>query len=154
MATNVCKCKKCSFSTKVSRITVEENKKSATFLNDKGEFYHKIRVDGCEMTENKEKRADWRIEKVGDNSTVIIELKGKDVSQAIRQYEETAADMRKKQLAIAGLIVCSGIPQGANTQRQKAEKKWKKLGANLRFSSGNKDWRYEEFFSSLPRRKS
>lgn len=110
---------KCQKTTKVSKIKVQENNKSVTFLNPSKETYLVTQHDGC-MVKNKI-ACDWVISKhdIGD---VFIELKGRDIDHATVQVLTSVEYWKSNNLicgAVAGIIVGSQYP-GIDTKIQRA----------------------------------
>lgn len=141
---------KCVESMNVGKITVEENGKSATFLNKKREEFLKIRIDDCVIKSGK--RADWLVEKIPENKAVIIELKGKKVKHALEQIEATVIFLkdRKYKKKIAGLIVYRSCPD-INTIMQIAKDKFlKKYAMRIHSVSKNEEYIFDKLFTSTP----
>lgn len=73
----------CTEKTKHKRIVLEEKRSKITFINSKQIEVEKIKVDGCQITENEVLKCDFML-KVNE-SEYFIELKGQDFNHAIRQ---------------------------------------------------------------------
>jgi hypothetical protein len=117
--------KSCTRRTKVAKIKLEERGRKAIFENPKSHDFDITCIDGCLIKNGP--RADFLVSKVGSCS-VLVELKGKDLSHAYLQLETSlnsgpvAALMeRKKGL----LIICSRVPS-ADTTTQKAQQRFRK----------------------------
>jgi len=118
--------------TDVSRVKVEENGRSAIFVNNGRAKFHKVKVDGG-LIDN-QLCADYVVSK-DQVGSVVVELKGTDIEHAVDQIDATITIMKtcgsprskdKKnlsQLPIAGLVVCSKYPR-ADTSFQKKQKKF------------------------------
>lgn len=114
-----------------SRITVSEKGKTVTFINDDRNTYERVRVDNCLVTSGP--RADWIVTEVGVSS-VIIELKGKDVDHAVDQLFSTISNTECKpwlEKSIKMLIVCAKYPS-FDTKVARAQVKARKLGITLK----------------------
>ena len=144
----------CITTSKASKIKVEENNKSAVFLNPEKHLFHKIRIDGCVIT--KGKRADYLVqkEKVGQ---VIVELKGKNILHAADQIKATLHHIQphtQEYRKIAGLIVCHQVPSGANTQLQKRKVEYfKAYQMHLHAVAQNEEYVFENVFTATPLKK-
>jgi len=95
-----------------SYIVVSEKGRKAVFRNPEGARFLKIRVDNCLITDSSRKRSDFIVTKPNVGS-VIIELKGKNVTQAYEQLFATlrhdeCQDWLEKRKVL--LIVCSRVP--------------------------------------------
>lgn len=95
--------------TNTNRLVVfKENKSKLTIENTRQLLATKIKVDGCQITEGL--RCDFLY--ILDNQEFFIELKGQDLSQAIRQLEETIRQLsldEKKQVKTS-FIICTRSP--------------------------------------------
>jgi hypothetical protein len=95
----------CCTKTVENKITVEENSKRATFLNSQKRQFVVCQIDGCEI--KGEIACDYFLQREVADS-VLVELKGRDISHAIDQIEATfrylaqAGRLKGKK---AGLIV-------------------------------------------------
>ena len=114
-----------------SHITVSEKGKAVTFRNDSRAAYEKVRVDDCLVTVGP--RADWIVTKIGVSS-VIIELKGKDVDHAVDQLFATVQNAECKkwiEKPTKMLIVCAKYP-AFDTKVARAQVRDRKLGMSLK----------------------
>ncbi|MDR6952667.1 hypothetical protein J2X65_002026 [Ancylobacter sp. 3268] len=94
-----------------SKIKVEEHGRKAIFENSNGDMYHVSIVDNCLITDGS--RADRLVRKVGDSS-VIVELKGKDVDHGIKQLMATVEHPNIRSMLeskIGFLLVCRRYPK-------------------------------------------
>lgn len=98
--------KRCSEHLKVSKIKVSERGKQAVFLNPERSPFVRTQVDGCLVEQAT--ACDWWITRNGEES-VLVELKGCDVSKALDQivatfeYLKASGSLTKR---IAALVVC------------------------------------------------
>lgn len=109
-------------------VKVEENKKKEKFKNAEKKSYKIIDIDGCLITDGQ--RCD---ELVSDQETssILVKLKGTDVSQTCNQLFSTAASGTVKPHLtgnIGFLVVCSRYPRFDSfvaKAKQKAAKQYK-----------------------------
>ena len=139
-------CEKYRKSTTVSRVKVEENGRSAVFLNLKRKRFFITRVDGG-IVKNK-MSADYVVTQmeVGD---LVVELKGKEVGRACEQVFATIEIIRsceRKGIPVAGLVVCTRVPK-TDTKSQRLQNIFlQKHGARLKIRASNETYRFEDFF--------
>lgn len=136
----------------IPRIKVEENGRSAVFLNEERARFHKVKLDDGVV--KGELCADFAVlkETVG---MVIVELKGTDIEHAVDQVEAALELMKKcgrprgkkgptSAIPIAGLIVCSKYPR-SDTSFQKKQKRFvAKYKSPLHCVSGKGEFRLEK----------
>jgi len=127
---------------------VEENRKSAVFLNPQNLEVLRVKVDGCLQVNAI--ASDWIVAspECGD---IVIELKGCDVNRAIDQIIATLAFWRKHELCSArqsALIVCSRYPR-FDTKLQRAKVNLQKKNVPLRVESRNLKYRFSDFVRSV-----
>jgi hypothetical protein len=101
----------CSETVNHSRVKVEENSSKAVFLNPERVLYKITEIDGCVVKNGI--RCDKVVSEVGSIS-VLVELKGSDVSHACEQLFASAND-RAVQDHLEGklgfLVVCTRYPR-------------------------------------------
>ncbi len=103
--------KSCTKITKDKMIKIEENKRKAVFRNKSGSTHHVSRIDGCLVEDGP--RADYLVSEE-DGVSVIVELKGSDVSRACEQvfasvaHPEVQPLLKKK---VGFLVICSKYPR-------------------------------------------
>lgn len=145
---------KCIFRDDSGRIKVEELKRKAVFKNAARVEFIKVQVDGCAIKGRK--AADWLVERDGVGQ-IIVELKGKNVEQGVKQVLETADFWKKNKLRqgkLAGLIVCSQYPQ-VDTAVQKAKQSFAtRHKAQLHVVCGNREYVFENVFKATGALKS
>lgn len=101
----------CTQTVSHSRVKVEENKRKAVFINDTRDEFKISEVDGCLIRQGV--RCDKLVSKVGVAS-VLVELKGCDVSHACEQLFESAVHLSVKPLlekSMGFLVICSRVPR-------------------------------------------
>lgn len=122
MAINGSATSDCIETVRHTKVKVEENGRSAVFLNQEAVPIRRITVDGCLVTTG------IRCDKLISHPTIVdvlVELKGSDVKHALEQIAATMEIWEVHQERVpgsrmSGLIVCSQVPR-FNTQRQKLE---------------------------------
>lgn len=125
-----------------TNVTVAERGRRANFRNPGNECYQKVRVDGCVVTSGP--RCDWIVTKVGVGS-VLVELKGSDVSHA---FEQLVASLRHPKCASwlekrrSLLVVCSKFP-AFDTARAQREEFARKNGVRLKVVCNQADMEIE-----------
>lgn len=77
--------------TDVSRVKVEENGRSAIFVNNERAKFHKVKVDGG-LIDN-QLCADYVVSK-DQVGSVVVELKGTDIEHAVDQIDATITIMK------------------------------------------------------------
>lgn len=87
--------KKCTIPTTDSKIVVQEKRSKFEVINRNRIELKKVEVDGCLITDNKEK-CDWIISIDSMNKALFIELKGCDVDKAISQLKSTLEHTKDK----------------------------------------------------------
>lgn len=140
--------------TNVSRIKLDdtESKRYAVFVNEERANYIKTRLDGG-LIKNQahQKTADWLLSKV-DVGDVIVELKGKDVDEAVVQIIAASKYLKETnhvfQGRVAGLILCTGVPR-ILTKIQRAKIEFAKLnrGAPLHVRNRSGEFIFEYVLS-------
>ena len=101
---------RCSEYLKISKIEVAERGKQAVFLNPENDQFVRTQVDGCLVEQTT--ACDWWITRRGEDS-VLVELKGCDVSKALDQivatfeYLRASGSLTKR---MAALVVCRNPP--------------------------------------------
>jgi hypothetical protein len=81
--------KDCTTKTKDPNILVRERKSRFRILNPSNKNIEKVKVDGCLITGNQEKRCDWLFALPADQRVLYVELKGSDIEKAAEQLEAT-----------------------------------------------------------------
>ncbi|MBD1936431.1 hypothetical protein [Microcoleus sp. FACHB-68] len=110
-----------------TKIVLQENKSKITFKNSNQEQIRKIKVDGCAINDNKTLRCDYVLIPQEDIE-IYVELKGSDISHAVKQIQSTIAllsdDVKnKKKLCV---VVSTRVPTtGTNIQQLQIQFKQK-----------------------------
>jgi len=133
-----------------SKISVKEHGMSAVILNENKEDFLRVKIDGCELKQ--QTSADFLIEKISSDRAVIIELKGKGIDKAVKQLEATIDWLKSKKYTkkLANLVVCSNVPPRAKTNKAIAQEKFRKCDMRLNFVEGNREYIFENIFTSTP----
>lgn len=121
-----------------AKIKVEECKRKATFLNPDRHQYIRGRIDGCLIKEGI--RADYLVS--GEGKTVIVELKGCNVSHACEQLMKAVAHENVKPFLVGKvgfLIICSRYPSDSTSVQRARERARKKFGAKLLVFTNERD---------------
>jgi hypothetical protein len=129
-----------------SKIKVSENGRCAVILNHARENINRVKIDGCIECDGK--RADWAIEK--GHSSVIIELKGKNVEEAVEQIFSSAklwANIEKRSQKVSGLIVCSQYPRTSSRIMIRQERFAKEFSSPLHIVTKNYEYEFENLLS-------
>jgi hypothetical protein len=89
---------KCICQTKVSKITLKEEKTVIYFSNKDNNNYLVHSLDGCLISTNQNfARCDYMITNLSYDFFVLIELKGKDVKHGVKQILSTIENFLKNQ---------------------------------------------------------
>lgn len=114
-------------------IVVEECSRKFTINNPNKEFVCQVLVDNCLMKGATE-RCDYLFE-IGENcdSVIYVELKGADISKALRQLESTVAYTQSKHGSSRRFlhIVASRVPKAGPRIQELKVKIAKKTGIRL-----------------------
>lgn len=71
-----------------TKIVLQENRSKITFLNPNQDKILTIKIDGCVISDNNVLRCDYAIV-LSNEVEIYIELKGSDISHAVKQIEST-----------------------------------------------------------------
>ena len=141
---------RCSERVTVRKVKVEENGKKAVFLNPEGVEYIRTKIDGCLI--QGQTACDWMVH-CDSHGGVLIELKGKDVDRALEQLAASfdfVVNSGDRPIALAGLIVCSGMPKhpGFDTKLQRARQRFfRAYRAPVHIVTGNHEYRLPSVLS-------
>lgn len=127
-----------------SKVKVSDGGNHAIFLNEGKEYFIRVRVDGCEITEGV--RADWAL--IKDDKCILIELKGRDVEHASEQIFHTASYWKEHEpsVKLAGLIVARQFPRASSMLQIKMQKFVKKFGGPLHVVNHCPNLKFESVF--------
>ncbi|NEQ99429.1 MAG: hypothetical protein F6K30_22450 [Cyanothece sp. SIO2G6] len=108
------------------RIVLQEKKSKITFLNPKNVKILVIQVDGCVIDDNQTARCDYALVPKKELE-IYVELKGRDISHAVRQLESTIRLLSENPQSVKKLcfIVSSRVPKQTTTI-QKIQSRFKK----------------------------
>ncbi|WP_369929363.1 hypothetical protein [Xanthomonas sp. NCPPB 2632] len=132
----------------MSRVKVEENGKSAVFLNPKKKRFFITKVDGGLVKHALS--ADFVVtqREIGD---LIVELKGKDVDRAVEQVVATAEFLKRCERTggdgrLAALIVCTRVPRQDSKSLRLQNAFQQKHRGRLRVVAANVEHDFEKLF--------
>jgi hypothetical protein len=113
-------------------ITVKEKKSSFTIENSSSKDINKVEVDGCLNQSTSNKKCDFLFEVLNNSiieEVLYIELKGKDIANAIKQLEQTIqfcnSQYNHNTLKQECYIVASRVPS-SGTSSQNIKKAFKR----------------------------
>lgn len=114
-----------------SKIVFQENKSKITFLNPKKKEILDVKIDGCVFVDNETLRCDYLLilntETEDTEVEIYVELKGSDISHAVKQLESTIRLMSEDVLNMKKLcfVVSTRVPK-QTTSIQKLQTYFKK----------------------------
>jgi len=117
----------CIRTTTEKKIRLSENGKIAVIKNCDGSTFHCVRFDGCIV--KGQLACDFVIEREVCGRVLVVELKGSDVSHAMKQAIATATYLKneaKKNITIACIVICSHVP-AADTRWQRLARQFTKV---------------------------
>lgn len=123
----------CEQHTSDSKIVLQENKSKITFLNPNQHQILKIKVDGCVLKDNETLRCDYALVPSIDVE-IYVELKGSDISHAVKQVESTIqllSDNIKKIKKLC-FVVSTRVPKQTTSIQQIQSQFKKKFNASFR----------------------
>jgi len=92
-------------------IKLEEYKSSITFDNKDRLEVIQVKIDGEVCTDNTTRKCDYLITNKDERNEIFIELKGKNISHAIDQIEESIKMFGEYKENRRAYIVCTKVPQ-------------------------------------------
>lgn len=119
-----------------TKIVLQENKSKITFLNPSRNKILLIKIDNCVINDNITPRCDYAIIPFYEVE-IYIELKGSDISHAIKQIESTnlLSDNPQKIKKLC-FVVSTRVPkQTTSVQQLQSHLKKKKFNASLRIKN-------------------
>jgi hypothetical protein len=119
-----------------ARLVLQENKSKITFLNPNQDQVLIIRVDGCVIKDNEILRCDYAIVPC-DEIEIYVELKGSDISHAVKQIESTIKLLSDNPKKIKKLcfIVSTRVPKQSTSVQQLQSQFKKKFNASFRIKN-------------------
>jgi len=124
--------KKCNHITNKSEIVKKENKRKAVLHNPSHIPINEVKVDGCLITQNN--KCDYLWEICYKKHVIYIELKGKNLSHALTQIQQTIKHCityyNHSNFKKTAVIVLSRYPQ-EDSSIQNKKKQLKKQGIKL-----------------------
>ena len=118
------------------KIVLQENKSKITFLNTNQDEILIIKVDGCVIDDDKTLRCDYAMIPC-DEVEIYVELKGSDVSHAVKQIESTISLLSDNAQKIKKLcfVVSTRVPRQTTSIQQLQSQFKKKFNASLRIKN-------------------
>ncbi len=121
----------------ISVSTVAEEKgKKFTIERSKNEVFCKVKVDGCCITSETTKKADYAFKRCETGEFYIVELKGTELSTAFKQVCRVAEFLNERKVDkrnIWGFIVATNVPKNNNRIAKFKEQFKKDVGRELKF---------------------
>lgn len=120
---------------KLSKCKVTELKSSFVISSPNPVIFEKIKFDECNCPISKptEKRCDWVIDSISNNTYYFIELKGADIVKALEQLENSVKIVQPKKRFECHIVKSNGaggIPS-FSTRFQVIKKKMVALGGDI-----------------------
>lgn len=100
---------KCRTESKQKKFVFKENKSKLTLVNIDEVLSESIKVDGCEINDNS-LRCDYLL--IAKGLEFYIELKGQNISHAIKQIQSTILKLSKNRSLKnkISFVICSRVP--------------------------------------------
>lgn len=119
-----------------ARLVLQENKSKIIFLNPNQDQVLIIRVDGCVIKDNEILRCDYAIVPC-DEIEIYVELKGSDISHAVKQIESTIKLLSDNPQKIKKLcfVVSTRVPKQSTSVQQLQSQFKKKFNASFRIKN-------------------
>ncbi|MCX5965163.1 MAG: hypothetical protein NT070_19165 [Cyanobacteria bacterium] len=119
-----------------TRLVLQENKSKITFLNPNQYQILIIRVDDCVIKDKEILRCDYAIVPC-DEVEIYVELKGSDISHAVKQIESTIRLLSDDPQKIKKLcfVVSTRVPKHSTSVQQLKSQFKKKFNASFRIKN-------------------
>lgn len=119
-----------------AKLVLQENKSKITFLNPNQDQVLIIRVDGCVIKDNEILRCDYAIVPC-DEIEIYVELKGSDISHAVKQIESTIKLLSDNPQKIKKLcfVVSTRVPKQSTSVQQLQSQFKRKFNASFRIKN-------------------
>jgi hypothetical protein len=119
-----------------TKIVLQENKSKISFLNPDKETILIIKVDGCVVSDNETLRCDYALVP-SDEVEIYVELKGSDISHAVKQIESTIGLLSEDSQKIKKLcfVVSTRVPKQTTSIQQFQTRFRKKFNASFRIKN-------------------
>jgi len=119
-----------------TKIVLKENRGKITFLNQNQDKILVIKVDGCVITSNEILRCDYALIPC-DEIEIYVELKGSDISHAVKQIESTIELLSENPQKIKKLcfIVSTCVPKQTTSVQQLQIRFKRKFNASFRIKN-------------------
>jgi hypothetical protein len=119
-----------------AKIVLQENKSKITFLNPNQDQILIIRVDNCVIKDDETLRCDYAIVPC-DEVEIYVELKGSDISHAVKQLESTIKFLSNNPQKMKKLcfVVSTRVPKQSTSVQQLQSQFKKKFNASFRIKN-------------------
>lgn len=119
-----------------TKIVLQENKSKIFFLNPNQERILVIKVDGCVVSDNETLRCDYALAP-SDEVEIYVELKGSNISHAVKQIESTIGLLSEnpKQTRKLCFVVSTRVPKQTTSVQQLQTQFRKKFNASFRIKN-------------------
>lgn len=119
-----------------AKIVLQENKSKITFLNPNQDQILLIRVDDCVIKDDDTLRCDYAIIPC-DEVEIYVELKGSDISHAVKQIESTIRLLSNNPKKIKKLcfVVSTRVPKQSTSVQQLQSQFKKRFNASFRIKN-------------------
>jgi len=119
-----------------ARLVLQENRSKITFLNPNQDQVLIIRVDDCVIKDNEILGCDYAIVPC-DEVEIYVELKGSDISHAVKQIESTIRLLSDNPQKIKKLcfVVSTRVPKQSTSVQQLQSQFKKKFNASFRIKN-------------------
>jgi len=100
----------CTETTTDKKVVLRERKSKITFSNAQQVKIQKVKVDGCQITDNEKIKCDFLL--IANETEYFIELKGQDINHAICQLKATLNELSQdaKRQAKKCFVICTRSP--------------------------------------------
>ena len=129
-------CEECEEYRSDRKIVLQENKSKIAFLNPNQDEILTIKVDGCVIRDNETLRCDYAIIP-SDELEIYVELKGSDISHAVKQIESTIGLLSEDPRKIKKLcfVVSTHVPKQTTSVQQLQSQFRRKFNASFRIKN-------------------
>ena len=119
-----------------AKIVLQENKSKISFLNPNKKSILIIKVDGCIISDNETLRCDYALVSY-DEVEIYVELKGSDISHAVKQIESTIGLISENPQKIKKLcfVVSTRVPKQTTNVQQLQIRFKRKFNASFRIKN-------------------
>lgn len=117
-------------------IVLQENRSKIVFANQNQEKVLILKVDGCVISDNETLRCDYAL-LPSDEVEIYVELKGSDITHAVKQIESTIRLLSENSQKIKKLcfVVSTRVPKQTTSIQQLQSKFKKNFNASFRIKN-------------------